>query len=299
MSDDFLKTPPRRTRDDLSPPRSPAKASNFYGGLFSRSLSSQQPTPGTSPQLSPVPSRQDGSAPGAGLGTLNYAYAFTKSSGASTSTTASTHSRTLTHASTSTAQEDIIRPQPPVLGSPFQPLKSQIPSVPRRLLFPTRGRVPTSNGTNGLNGSSNSSVSALPISPPSAGGPDGASGRTGRHSRWGSASINIEATPASAGSPPVRSSRSSITSRLGRPRSDSAPLDAAMQAVGAMSPRMSLSTSGTTRESDERRWLCDGKKFEVVEEDVQLVGYQIYAVEKWCVQNLSYYITTIKGGQDC
>lgn len=279
MSNDFLKTPPRRMRDEVSPARSSGRA---YGGLFTRSLSSPQPTsPGPSPQLSPVPSRHGGSAPGAGTASMHSPYANAKSNVASTSTaTSSTPSRsqaTVTNASTSTAHLGSTTSQPPALGSPFQPLKSQIPSVPRRLLVPTRGRLPT----DGLVGSSNSSTGALPMSPPSLGGPDGASGRTGRHSRLGSASFNPEATPGSVGSPAVRSSRSSITSRLGRPRSDSAPLEAAAAAQGVTAVSMSLTSSGTAREREEKRWPCDGKKFEVVEESVQLVGYQIYAVEKW------------------
>ncbi|KLO06904.1 hypothetical protein SCHPADRAFT_860844 [Schizopora paradoxa] len=288
MSYDFLKTPPRRSRDETSPSRPSVRS---YAGLFTRSLSSPQTqpvSPGTSPQLSPVPSRHGGSAPRTSIGSSLSPYSTTKSNNASTisalSSTPTRSQATVTNTSATAVPGVGSTSQLPELGSPFQPLKSQIPSVPRRLLVPTRGRLPTDvlPGTSGFN----SSTGILPISPPNAGGPDGvASGRTSRHSRWGSASFNPEATPGSAGSPPVRSSRSSITSRLGRPRSDSAPLDAppaAAQGAGAIS--MAWSSSGTAKESEEKRWLCHGKKFEVVEEDVQLVGYQIYAVEKWIVE---------------
>lgn len=92
-----------------------------------------------------------------------------------------------------------------------QPLKSQIPSLPKRLLVPTSCSKPT-----------------LP---------------------------DLELRP-------VKSKSSS--NRITRGRADSAPPEPLQYGF-----------------RDERRWFNSDVQFEVVEEDVKISGYQIFAVEKW------------------
>ncbi|KAL5530150.1 hypothetical protein ACEPAF_6407 [Sanghuangporus sanghuang] len=64
---------------------------------------------------------------------------------------------------------------------------------------------------------------------------------------------------------PVKSKTSS--NRLTRSRADSAPPEPAQTEV-----------------RDQRRWFNCDSRFEVVEEDVKIAGYQIFAVEKWIVE---------------
>ena len=37
-------------------------------------------------------------------------------------------------------------------------------------------------------------------------------------------------------------------------------------------------------------WIGSGARFEVVEEQLELEGYQIYAVEKWCVYSYPWLV---------
>ena len=106
-----------------------------------------------------------------------------------------------------------------------QPPKSQIPSLPRRLLVPT------------------------------------------------SCSKRVVQCPQLR---PVKSKTSS--NRLTRSRADSAPPDFVQAEV-----------------RDQRRWFNCNSRFEVVEEDVKIAGYQIFAVEKWCVRGYAQLPTCSDG----
>ncbi|KAH8118294.1 hypothetical protein DFH11DRAFT_1723223 [Phellopilus nigrolimitatus] len=129
--------------------------------------------------------------------------------------TRSRHSRTVTSPSSSpplspTRSSSSFSGISPVV-SRLQPLKPQIPGVPRRLLVPT-----------------SSTERATPYAPVR----------------------------------PVKGKSSNV--KLGRSQSELVSPD--------------------SQSKDERRWFNTDYRYEVAEEDVQLSGYQIYAVEKWIVE---------------
>lgn len=74
--------------------------------------------------------------------------------------------------------------------------------------------------------------------------------------------VPTSAAKCSVESPPLVKGKTT-NARLGRPRSDSAAPSI------VMAPK------------DERLWFDFQCRFDVVQENVQLSGYQIYAVEKW------------------
>lgn len=70
---------------------------------------------------------------------------------------------------------------------------------------------------------------------------------------------------------------SRLSGKLTRARADSAPPQQTDASRQQPSPQRSR------RNSKEReKWLDTDCRFEIIEEDLQLIGYQIYAVEKWC-----------------
>ncbi|TFK91811.1 hypothetical protein K466DRAFT_582454 [Polyporus arcularius HHB13444] len=95
-------------------------------------------------------------------------------------------------------------------------------------------------------------------------------------------SVNVATVPKRLLMPTVRSPRpSGISPRL-PPSTKSSPSKLGRSRAGSISVNVSLD-GGERTAVGASDWLVGGERFEVVEEQLELEGFQIYAVEKWVV----------------
>ncbi len=93
-------------------------------------------------------------------------------------------------------------------------------------------------------------------------------------------SVNVATVPKRLLMPTVRSPRpSGISPRL-PPSTKSSPSKLGRSRAGSISVNVSLD-GGERTAVGASDWLDGGERFEVVEEQLELEGFQIYAVEKW------------------
>lgn len=81
--------------------------------------------------------------------------------------------------------------------------------------------------------------------------------------------------------PTVRSTKQSMGSPK-IPYSKASPSKMSRSRAGSVSnPSFLSDLSDKSTSTSTPNWIGGGRKFEIVEEQIELTGYQIYAVEKW------------------